>query len=81
MFSYDLTDEDYELPYNAPGKSGSYFELDEDFGRGYPSRRSDGVKLTPLGVILAQAKRDARICCGAPALVNRPSGLPSVARG
>jgi hypothetical protein len=48
MFSYDLTDEDYALPYNAPGKSGSYFQLDDDFGRGYPSRRSDGVKLQTI---------------------------------
>jgi hypothetical protein len=48
MFSYDLTDEDYELPYNAPGKSGSYFALDDHFGRGYPSRRSDGVKLQTI---------------------------------
>lgn len=48
MFTYDLTDEEYELPYNAPGKSSSYFDLDEDVGKGRSHRRADALKLETI---------------------------------
>lgn len=48
MFTYDLTDEDYELPYNAPGRSRGYFELDDEFRSGVPKRRSDAIKLETI---------------------------------
>lgn len=48
MFTYDLTDEDYALPYNAPGSSKSYFELDDEFRNFVPKRRSDAIKLETI---------------------------------
>jgi hypothetical protein len=48
VFTYDLTDEDYELPYNAPGRSRSYFELDDEFDKGVAKRRSDAIKLETI---------------------------------
>jgi hypothetical protein len=48
MFTYDLTDEDDELPYNRPGKSSSYFDLDDEVGKGRTKHRSDALKIETI---------------------------------
>ncbi|MFM7345554.1 MAG: hypothetical protein ACKO1J_09345, partial [Tagaea sp.] len=48
MFTYDLTDEEYALPYNAPGTSKSCFDLDDEFRDFVPKRRADAIKLEPI---------------------------------
>jgi hypothetical protein len=43
-----MSDDDYGVPFQMPGNSPSFFDLDADVGLGYPTRRADNIKVQTI---------------------------------
>jgi len=43
-----MSDDDYGVPFQMPGNSPSFFDLDSDVGLGYPTRRADNIKVQTI---------------------------------
>lgn len=45
---FDMSDDDYGVPFQMPGRSNGFFDLDADVGLGYPTRRADNIKVQTI---------------------------------
>jgi len=45
---FDMSDDDYGVPFQMPGNSSSFFDLDSDVGLGFPTRRADNIKVQTI---------------------------------
>jgi hypothetical protein len=45
---FDMSDDDYGIPFQMPGNSSSFFDLDSDVGPSYPTRRADNIKVQTI---------------------------------
>jgi hypothetical protein len=43
-----MSDDDYGVPFQMPGRSNGFFDLDADVGLGYPTRRADNIKVQTI---------------------------------
>jgi len=43
-----MSDDDYGVPFQMPGRSNGFFDLDADVGLGYPTRRADNIKIQTI---------------------------------
>ena len=45
---FEMSDDDYGVPFQMPGRSNGFFDLDADVGLGYPTRRADNIKVQTI---------------------------------
>ncbi len=45
---FEMSDDDYGVPFQMPGRSNGFFDLDADVGLGYPTRRTDNIKVQTI---------------------------------
>ncbi len=45
---FEMSDDDYSVPFQMPGRSNGFFDLDADVGLGYPTRRADNIKVQTI---------------------------------
>ncbi len=45
---FEMSDDDYGIPFQMPGNSSSFFDLDSDVGLGFPTRRADNIKVQTI---------------------------------
>ena len=45
---FEMSEEDYGIPFQMPGNSPSFFDLDSDVGLGFPTRRADNIKVQTI---------------------------------